>query len=326
MPMRRQFLALCATAPFAGPLFAQADAGEYRILHARYGSAEHNVDVTDRLRDLARGDRPIRVDNQTFGVDPHPNEVKTLRIFTRERGGGRPHTFEYDEGDVIDGRRFVGWAGGDWGRERWDGGWGPGGRRPPMPPRADDGEWQVLQALYGNPERHADVTARLRELAREDRPFRVSNARLGGDPDPLRVKVLRVHARSRDGQWRSFEFTEGSEVDARRFTGWPGGAVDAGWGEERLPGSNRDGYGPQAGWGYLNIVTAGYGTPERQLDVTYRLRGAVRGDRLDVRAANDLAGVDPVPGTPKALWVVYTLGGGPEQRLRVREGEVLRLP
>jgi hypothetical protein len=31
--------------------------------------------------------------------------------------------FEYREGSTVDGARFTGWGGGNWGREPWRGGW-----------------------------------------------------------------------------------------------------------------------------------------------------------------------------------------------------------
>ena len=61
----RRFLAalgatlICAALP-ASRAFAQRreDQGEYQILQARYGTAARNIDVTDRLKQLARRDRP----------------------------------------------------------------------------------------------------------------------------------------------------------------------------------------------------------------------------------------------------------------------------
>ena len=91
------------------------DAGEYRILQALYGTAERNVDVTQRLRELAREDRSFRMGNDSMGTDPHPRQVKTLRIFARSRDG-KPRTFEYAENSLVDGKLFSGWTGGNWGQ------------------------------------------------------------------------------------------------------------------------------------------------------------------------------------------------------------------
>ena len=89
------------------------DTGQYTILQARYGTERNNVDVTRRLQELARSDRSFRMGNSTFGVDPDPGRVKTLRIYARDRNG-RNRMFEYREGSTVDGSLFSGWSGGDW--------------------------------------------------------------------------------------------------------------------------------------------------------------------------------------------------------------------
>src|SRR5215470_8934485 len=102
------------------------DEGQYQIVRAFYGTARRNVDVTDRLRQLAAQDRTFRMGNSTFGIDPDKGVVKTLRIFARDRGG-RERMLEYTEGSTVDGALFTGWSSGNWGRERRTGGWGGGG-------------------------------------------------------------------------------------------------------------------------------------------------------------------------------------------------------
>jgi len=82
-------------------------------LHARYGTEYNHVDVTDRLRELARQDRRFRLTNDFFGVDPEPGQTKIQRIFTRDRGG-QERVFEYSEYGTIDGSQFIGWGRGDW--------------------------------------------------------------------------------------------------------------------------------------------------------------------------------------------------------------------
>jgi len=98
------------------------DSGQYVIVSAQYGTAEHHVDVTAKLRELARQDRPIRMGNSTFGVDPDPGHVKTLRIYARD-SRGEERMFEYRENSVVDGREFRGWNTGQWGNEPWRGRW-----------------------------------------------------------------------------------------------------------------------------------------------------------------------------------------------------------
>jgi hypothetical protein len=98
------------------------DTGEYVILSAQYGTARRYVDVTERLKELARRSRTVRIDNNAFGTDPDPNQVKTLRIFARGSNGGE-QMFEYREESTVDGSRFAGWGRGDWGTGAWSGGW-----------------------------------------------------------------------------------------------------------------------------------------------------------------------------------------------------------
>src|SRR5215470_760292 len=234
------------------------DEGEYQILRAFYGTARRNVDVTDRLRQLAAQDRTFRMGNSTFGVDPDEGVKKTLRIFARDRSG-RERMFEYTEGSTVDGALFTGWAGGNWGRDRWNGGWGGSGGVGPGAV-GDEGQYQIVQALYGTARRNVDVTDRLRQLAAQDRTFRMGNSTFGIDPDKGVVKTLRIFARDRGGRERMFEYTEGSTVDGALFTGWSSGN----WGRERRTGgwgaggNNGGNPGFDAGNGALNIVSATY--------------------------------------------------------------------
>lgn len=193
---------------------------EYLILQARYGTARSNIDVTARLKELARQNRTFRMGNSTFGTDPDPGRVKTLRIYTRARNG-QNRMFEYREGSTIDGTIFSGWGGGNWGGG-WNGGWdgGVGG---------GIDQYQILQARYGTARSNIDVTPRLKELARQNKTFRMGNSTFGTDPDPGHVKTLRIYTRARNGQNRMFEYREGSTVDGAIFSGWGGGSWGGGW-------------------------------------------------------------------------------------------------
>jgi hypothetical protein len=102
------------------------DSGQYVILSAQYGTARRHVDVTNRLKELARQDRIFRMGNSTFGVDPDQGQDKTLRIYARGPNG-QERMFEYREGSTIDGSQFRSWGGGDWGNGGWNGGWEGGG-------------------------------------------------------------------------------------------------------------------------------------------------------------------------------------------------------
>jgi hypothetical protein len=100
------------------------DRGEFRILSAQYGTEHNHVDVTHRLKELARADLQFQMGNGTFGVDPAPGRVKTLRIYARGPHG-HERMFEFREGSLVDGSQFRGWGRGDWGNEndRWSGKW-----------------------------------------------------------------------------------------------------------------------------------------------------------------------------------------------------------
>lgn len=211
----------------AGPVAARQpdrDAGEFVILSAQYGTERHHQDVTPRLREKARGDQRFRVSNGTFGVDPDPGVVKTLRIYARDPNG-QERMFEFGEGSAVDGARFRGWSRGEFGTgdERWSGRWS-----------SDEGEFLILSAQYGTERRHVDVTGRLKELARGDRRFAMGNTSFGVDPDFGRVKTLRIYARGPNGQEQMFEYREGSMVDGSRFRGW--GRGEWGDGKDRWSG------------------------------------------------------------------------------------------
>ena len=89
---------------------AGGDAGQFVILSAQYGTARSHVDVTARLKQLARTDQQFRMGNRTFGVDPDPGVVKVLRIFARGPNG-RERMFEYRENSIVNGAQFRSWGG-----------------------------------------------------------------------------------------------------------------------------------------------------------------------------------------------------------------------
>jgi len=293
------------------------DRGQWQILQARYGTAEHSLDVTQRLRDLARQDTTFRVSNKTFQNDPAPGVVKTLRIYARGPSGST-RTFEYIEDDIVDGNQFTSWSSGNWGQGGWEGGWG----NAPEDDHGDRGRWQILQARYGTGYRNMDVTQQLRELARQDNAFRVTNKLFGRDPDPGVVKTLRIYARGPNGATRTFEYGEEQMVDGALFTGWSGGN----WGQGNWSGGWGHDSGSEAPPGGVRIVSAQYGEGHNRLDVTSRLRSMVRDGRISIRVDNRTMGSDPAVGRPKILWVTYYVGGHGQRELKVYENEQLMLP
>lgn len=223
---------------FLGTLYAQdrdhdRDEGAFLILNAQYGTEHRHVDVTQRLRELARSDRQFLVDNRTLNVDPAYGRPKMLRVFARGPNG-EERFFDFPEGATFDGAQFRGWGRADWGDEHWNGGWN--GREEHAEHHEDRdrgrdydaGEFFILSAQYGTERRHVDVTPRLRELARADLRFQLDNHTFGVDPDYGHRKVLRIYARRLDGPERMFEYPEHSWVDGSQFRGWRSGEWEHG--------------------------------------------------------------------------------------------------
>ncbi|HKS66476.1 MAG TPA: hypothetical protein VJR26_04505 [Candidatus Acidoferrales bacterium] len=190
-----------------------AAAQQYRIMRADYGWRDQRVDVTQRLRELARDNAIFRMGNSTFGIDPAPGHRKTLRIYAQAPDGDN-RVFEYREGQTVDGSVFSGWRRGDWG-DRDDRGHDDRGRD-----RRDNGAYVILRAYYGIPGRNVDVTDRLRDLARRDLVFRMGNSTFGIDPAHGIRKELRIFARGPNGDVRMFQYPEGATVDGNAFSGW----------------------------------------------------------------------------------------------------------
>jgi hypothetical protein len=78
----------------------------------------------------------------------------------------------------------------------------------------------------------------------------------------------------------------------------------------------------------LEIRRATYGVledPKQQMDVTEKLRSAIKGSTLLASATNDMAGRDPAINVPKKLRLDYSLGGE-DHTLTVNENQPIRLP
>ena len=311
MTRRGVVIAVAATA-FAPAAFAQQrDGGEYRILQARYGTAQRNVDVTQRLQELARNDQSFPIANDTFGVDPDQGRTKSLRLFARAPNG-QIEVFEYREGDLLDGLRFAGWSGGRWGDSNYRGGWGDG----PRAESGDNGQYRIQQASYGTSRRSIDVTERLRELTRNDQKFAIGNDTFGSDPDTGRAKTLRVTALGPYSQTQVFEYREGDVLDASLFNGLSGGrGGDANY----RGGPAESARGDEAQY---RIQQALYGTARRNVDVTERLRELARSEpRFAI--GNDTFGSDPDEGRTKTLRIFARAPDGTSKTFEYREGSVI---
>jgi hypothetical protein len=320
----RAWLALVVGLAAATSAFAQygADRGEYQIVQARYGTDAHNVDVTARLKELARQDRRLRITNSTFGVDPDIGAHKTLRIFARGPDGV-VRAFDTTEGGTVDGAQFTSWSSGNWNA----GGYGGGnfGWQGPVAGNgaADRGEYQILAARYGTEAHNIDVTHRLRELARRDTAFRITNDTFGDDPDVGAHKTLRIYARDASGAERMLEYSENGMVDGAVFTGWGGGN----WGHGSGNGSwHGGGYGYGGGTaaapadqGEYQIVQARYGTAAYNVDVTQRLQDLARRD-MRFRVENSVFGDDPDVGAHKTLRIYARARDGSQRTFEYTEG------
>ena len=311
------------------------DDGDWQIVNARYGTAQRNMDVTSRLKELAREDRSFKVRNELFREDPAVGDRKTLRIIAKGRNG-EWRNFDYREGDWVDGSKFTGWSRGDWGHHEWNGGWD--GPRPGYGNNGgygnnndgqDDGDWAILQARYGTADRNIDVTGRLKELARADRRFKLANELFHDDPAVGARKTLRITARGRNGEIRNFDYREGDWVDGNNFTGWGrGNWGDGQWngGWDGRPGGGYQQPRPEQTDNRLIINRATYGTGNRQVDVTDRIRYLGRGGALDIKVNNSLSDRDPAVGDTKWLKVYYQIGARGQERVAdAREGTQLRI-
>jgi hypothetical protein len=288
--------------------------GEYRIIRAEYGAYTLCEVVTQQIRLICSTYATFRMGNSTFGIDPAPGVVKTLRIIA-SRPGERERTFEYREGSTVDGAQFSGWGGGNWGGGGGNGGnWGGGGGG------AGWGEYRIIRAEYGADNRWADVTQQLRRIASTDATFRMGNSTFGIDPAPGVVKTLRILARRPGERDRTFEYREGSTVDGAQFSGWGGGNWGYGDGNNNNYNNNYDN-----NRGDVRIIQARYGLGNRSVDVTRQLQSLVDSRGLNISVDNDSMGVgDPAPGIRKELSVVYEYRGR-QRRATVRENDMLHI-
>ncbi len=187
-------------------------------------------------------------------------------------------------------------------------------------------QYRILHADYGWRDHRVDVTAQLRELARDNDVFRMGNSTFGIDPAHGHVKSLRIFAQAPDGATRVFEYREGSTVDGGIFSGWRHGDWgdrgnhedhDRDRGDHDRPGWNR----PDRGGRYV-ILRAYYGIPGSNVDVTQRLRELARAD-LVFRMGNSTFGIDPAHGYVKSLRIWAKGPDGNVRMFEYREGSTV---
>lgn len=261
------------------------------VQSADYGSGNRRQDVTQTVRRLVSGGN-FTVNNQTMGGDPWKGADKTLRIVGKDQQGN-VRDFTYREGASVNSSMFRG--------TQW-GGIGGGG---------NNGVWSVQSADYGAGSRRQDVTNTVRRLVSGPN-FTVNNQTMGTDPWKGADKTLRIQARDDRGNTRDFKYGEGATVDSSMFRG-------QGW------GGNKPGWNPPNTANVLRINYAKWGSGSRMQNVTERLRGMVRNNRISVKVTPQTMGSDPTPGVSKTLIVNYTWQDSPRQTSRI-EGEMLNLP
>ena len=174
----------------------------------------------------------------------------------------------------------------------------------------DDGQYQILQAVYGTDQRSIDVTDRLKQLAARDQRFKLTNDLFNNvDPAPGQRKMLRIHARGPDGQPRTFDYIEYSWVDGAQFSGWSTGR----WGQ-RGDNMGRQAVEPvNANRGNQEILQATYGAHTSRVDVTQTIRQLVRRNKR-FQLTNELFNTDPAPGQRKTLQI-QTRGYGDQPHI-----------
>jgi membrane-bound inhibitor of C-type lysozyme len=135
-----------------------------RINRAVYGAGNNASDVTSRLNSQIQGDQlNLRVNNDTMGGDPAPNQVKTLTV--QYAINGQTNQVVVNEGDTL---RL------------------PDGN-------SSQSNLYINRAVYGTGNRTSDVTSRLKSQIQGDQlNLRVTNETMGGDPAPNQVKTLTV--------------------------------------------------------------------------------------------------------------------------------------
>ena len=263
-----------------------AAAQDLRIIHAEYGHDRRYADVTDMVRRATiRGRLDIVVANQTFGFDPAPAEVKTMRIDYTVNG--QPMREE-----VPENARLV----------------LPKG----LPPLSQDsgygvgGQLRILSAQYGAGDRVADVTAMLQRQVRGGQLItRVDTNSMRADPAPRRQKILSVEYEYMGRVYR----TQAPDLTELRL---PEANVATQGGPYDLNPANA------APMGDLQIISAFYGSRNNRVDVGRAVSAYLQGGQLRMRVNNDTMGVDPDRGADKVLRVEYAYNG---QRDSVQVGE-----
>jgi hypothetical protein len=280
---------------------SMALAQNFRVVKAEYGAGNSWTDVTDRVRNLVRGEGlDFRVDGDSL-TDPLPGVPKTLRIRYVLQGEERTDNFEdlsyVRLGNPSPAGQPVPAVQPGTDRPRPN---RPIGR-PNFPAR---NRLSIVRAEYGEGQRWRDVTDLLNQQIQGNAlRVAVNNTTMGGDPAPAVAKRVRVQYLL-NGQQMSVEIAENRELIL------PVTLSGGSFGQ------------PQAAF---EVLEAFYQANGRRNDVTTVLRNATNNDRISLRVNNQTMGGDPVPGPRKELVVRYRFQGT-EYEATVREDSTLNLP
>jgi hypothetical protein len=189
------FCLLAASCFFSTAARAQ-NGGGWQVVKADWGAGNRWMDVTNQVRRLLNGNRPVFVTNDSMGGDPAYGAVKILRI-RATNARGQSQQFTYNEGSTINPNQF------NSGRPGGPGYPGnPGYPQPGYPGGGGNGSLQITRAYYGLNNRTNDVTQLLRGMVRNGTlAVQVNNNSMGGDParggDKVLTVIYRIQGRER---------------------------------------------------------------------------------------------------------------------------------
>ena len=265
-------------------------AQDLRIVKAEYGHDRRWADVTDVLRRASnRGQLDIVVDNNIFGFDPAPAEVKTLRIEYFMNG-------QQMREEIPEHARLTLPKGG----VRSGGGF------------RENGRLRILSAQYGAGDRVMDVTSMLQNQIRDGfLVARVDPGAMRGDPARGRQKTLMVEYEymGRSYRTQAADFTE-LRLPERGVMAAGGGPFD-----NAPPIAQPQ---PVVPAGDLQIISAYYGSRNHYVDVSRAVAAYMNNGQLRMRINNDTMGVDPDRNADKFLRIEYSFNG---RRDSVQVGE-----
>lgn len=338
-----------------------AAAQQLEILTARYGAGNTWLDVTDRVRGLAAGNKlSLRVDTSTLGSDPAPGVGKTLMV--RYRYNGReadafagdfstltlpplvepspapgaptptatPATGGFSIGDLF-GNRPAQPAPAPAPASQ------PASPAPVQPAAAAaPAVLRIIEAKWGAGDRQADVTQQVQALVRDAKvSVKADNKVLGVDPAVGKTKSLTVRyeytgagyeVSAKEGATLNLPASNAKPVAITKpplteAAGTPTPAAASTISKAPTASGSIPPLGAAPG---LRIFYARYGAGNDIADVREKLRPYLQNDTLSVPVNVRIFG-DPLPGVTKHLNVIYEFKGRTYEKTAA-DGATLTLP